>query len=174
LVAGQSPRIPGVALLLAVTLPTGRALEDTRQPLGTDATGIGAFQATAGAAVEQSFGNLFVNLSAWLTQRAPRNVDGVSETLGLQVSGLGGLGYTLRNEWVVGGSLSYAGARDAVINGVREPGTGRSLAVLSILLTVPLGETWRLQAGAYDDLPFWGTNQPATAGLTLALFRAWV
>jgi hypothetical protein len=171
--AGQSRRIPGIALLLAVTLPTGRAPEQARQTLGTDATGIGAFQGTGGIALEQTVDRFLFNLSAWVTQRAPRHVEGLSETLGLQVAGLAGVGYTLSNEWVVAGTVSYTGERDAVINGQRLADSGRSLTVASAVLALPIGENWRLQATVFDDLPFWGRNQPSAVGVTVTLLRSW-
>ena len=44
----ELPRVPGLAVLAAATLPTGTPLDRATQPLATDATGAGSFDASLG------------------------------------------------------------------------------------------------------------------------------
>src|SRR5512143_1286951 len=51
--AGHDPVVPGIAGLLAITVPSGKPIELAQGPLASDATGIGAMQLDLGAAFEQ-------------------------------------------------------------------------------------------------------------------------
>ena len=72
--AGGSRVVPGIAALLGVTLPTGRAADAAHNPLATDATGIGAFQGTIGIALEQTFGPVYLGVNGILSVRSPHSV----------------------------------------------------------------------------------------------------
>ena len=173
--AGRSVWLPGIAALVGLTLPTGRAADQAHRALATDATGIGAFQVSLGLALEQTFGNLLLSLNGILTQRASRQVGGISSTLGLQFAGLLGAGYSFDNGAAVAASLAFTDEGNAQLNRQTYPLTGRRLTILGLSGSIPLGDTWRLQGGAFDDLPVTGLgrNQPAGLGFSFSVIRTW-
>src|SRR5260221_2356276 len=52
--AERKPWIPGVAVLVGITVPTGTPPESASRPLAVDATGTGSFRGIAGFALEKS------------------------------------------------------------------------------------------------------------------------
>jgi hypothetical protein len=173
--AGQYSVLPGIAALVGVTFPTGRAPESASNLLATDATGVGAFQLTGGIALEQSFGHFLVNLTGLVGWRAPRSVLGVDETLGVQFQGLFGVGYAFDNDASVAISFGYIAELDGVINGAKVPDSGRALPTIGVSSSLPLGESWRLQGGINYNPPIsgLGRNQTAGLGFTLCILRTW-
>jgi hypothetical protein len=173
--AGQSLTWPGVAVLFGLTVPTGIPPENAHTPLGTGATGIGAFQLTGGLGFEQSFGPWLANLTALLSQRLPRHVGSIDETLGLQLSALAGVGYAFESGSSVALGLGFTGERDAVVNGARVPASGRSVSMVSLSGMLPLAEQWRLQGSFFVDVTVngFGRNQPAGPGITFTVLRTW-
>jgi hypothetical protein len=171
--AGQSTVVPGLAVLLGVTFPTGRTPEQVSRTLATDATGLGAFQLTGGLALEQSFGHVVVNLSGLVGWRTPRTTHGVSETLGVQFQGLLGAGYVFDNDASLALAFSQLVELDAVVAGQRLAGSGRAVPALGASGSVPLGEAWRLQGGLTYNPPWPGRNQTASLGFTFSLLRTW-
>jgi hypothetical protein len=169
--AGESKYIPGVALLAGLTLPTGRPVEASSQPLATDATGVGAFQGNVGVALEQTWGSWLVNVSGLLAQRAARSTRGVHETLGTQLTGLGAVAYTFTNEAAFGIVASYAAEGDAQINGATATDSSKRALTLSAVGLYPLTDALRLQGSLFilPPLSSLGTNQNATTGLTLTV-----
>lgn len=173
--AGQSSVMPGIAVLVGVTFPTGRAPDSASNLLATDATGIGAYQLTGGLALEQSFGHVLVNLTGLVGWRTPRLVNGVDETLGVQFQALLGVGYVFDSEANVALSFGYVDELDAVVNGQTVPDSGRALPTLGLSAALPLGEAWRLQGGINYNPPIsgLGRNQTAGIGFILSLLRIW-
>jgi hypothetical protein len=173
--AGQSSLLPGIALLVGITFPTGRAPEDASHLLATDATGVGAFQFIGGLGLEQSFGHFLFNLTGLVGWRTPRSVLGVDETLGVQFQGLFGVGYAFDNDASLAVSFGYVAELDAVINGQRVVDSGRALPTLGLSGSLPLGESWRLQGGVNYNPPIsgLGRNQTAGVGYTFSILRTW-
>ncbi len=173
--AGEFSVVPGIAVLVGITFPTGRAPESASNLLATDATGVGAFQFTGGIALEQSFGQVLINLTGLVGWRTSRSVLGVDEQLGIQFQGLFGVGYVFDNDASVAVSFSYVAELDAVINGAKVPDSGRALPTLGLSGSLPLGESWRLQGGINYNPPIsgLGKNQTAGLGFTLSILRTW-
>lgn len=165
--------LPGIALLGGATLPTGTAPDAAHHPLATDATGLGAAQATAGVDLERAFGRLIVDGSFGLTQRFERQVGLVRERLGLQETGFLGVGVVPRGElaFVLFGSVAHE--EDAAFDGARLPDSGRLLSTVGLSAGIPFHAGWRLQARAYEDLPLLGQNQLSGPGLSAAVIHAW-
>jgi hypothetical protein len=167
----ESRFVPGIALLLGATFPTGRPPEEAQAPLAVDATGIGAFQGNVGLALEQTWGSWLVNASGILAQRATRNVLGVDETLGTQLTGIGAVAYTFRNEAAVGVVGSYAAEGNATINGSTDQGSHKRGLTLSGVMLYPLTDSVRVQGSLFVMPPVSsvGANEPATLGATLTI-----
>src|SRR5262249_15547781 len=75
-------RIPGLALLAGATSRPGTPTAHATGMLAADATGIGAWEGNAGLSIEQVYGKVVFHGTALLGLRAPRDVLGVSQTLG--------------------------------------------------------------------------------------------
>jgi hypothetical protein len=175
LVAGQSTTLPGIGLLAGLTFPTGRPPEEADTPLATSATGIGAFQANAGLAIEQAFGAWLVNVTGIVAKRTPREVQGFRSTLGTQWTFLGALAYAFPNEASLAGVVSYSIEGDATVGGHDVPDSGRRLLRTSVAAAYPLTDRLRLQASVFFDPPlvYVGQNQLTTIGASLGAIVTW-
>ena len=181
--AGGSRVVPGVAALLGVTFPTGRAADAAHNALATDATGIGAFQGTLGVALEQTFGPFYLGVNGLLSLRSPHSATTASagmsttttETLAPQGSLVVAGAYVFRTEAALGLSVACNAEGNAIIDGAVVPNSSRRQTTLSLLGAVPLTDVWRLQGTLYVTPPWTGLSfdQAATLGLSLVLLRSW-
>lgn len=173
--AGERVAIPGIALLLGVTLPTGRPPERATHAHAADATGIGATQGTIGVAFERSFGAVLFNASAFVSKRASRTVGDVRSTLGPQLTALLAAAYTFDSEAALALVATYSLEGNAVIDDREIAGSGRRSTTIALAGLLPLSATMRLQGSVFTSppLPYLGRNQPATSGLTLTVIRSW-
>jgi hypothetical protein len=176
---GELGLFPGIALLAGVTIPTGTPPDRTSSPsrLATDSTGLGAVQAAGGVALEDVYlGHLLVNMTALITQRMSRSVDGVSETLGLQVSAALAVGWIFQGGAGLAAIARYESEGDANVNGALDAGSGKRATSFGLVGGVPIASGWRLQGSLIDVLPIsgLGRNQTAGVGLTAALLWAWM
>ena len=179
--AGQSRYIPGVALLGGVTAPTGSPpdAQDANKPLGTNATGVGAWQGNAGIALEQIYGPWLFNVTELVAWRASRtaNIGGVSESESLapQLVTLLGAAYTFDNDASVALFGSYTLEGTATLNGAPAPDSARRVALVSVSGVYPLTDRLRLRASLFLNPPLsgLGQNQTATTGLTLGVLWGW-
>ena len=179
--AGASRVVPGVAVLAGLTVPTGKPADAPGLgDLATGATGIGAYQFSIGAAVEQSFGPWLVGATALVAQRTARTAGAGAlsgpERLGPQWSFLAACAYAFPNDAALAASAGYSIEGDATIAGVGTAGTARRLPTLTVGGTYPLGDLWRLQAALFDNPPIGqlGLNQPAGAGVLATGVRSWL
>jgi len=178
--AGTSTVMPGIAVLGGLTLPTGTPPDAPNLgPLATGATGIGAFQINAGAAVEQAFGPWLVSATGIVAQRTARTVGAlpnqVHERLGPQWTFLAAVAYTFPSDVALAASASYLVEGNATIDGLEANGTAHRLPTLTLSGVVPLSDEWRLQGGVFDNLPLapLGLNQSAAVGLFVTVVRSW-
>jgi hypothetical protein len=160
--AGDEPWWPGIAILAGVSAPTGRTVEESRDP--SSATGLGSYEPNLGVAVEQVRGRMFLSLTGFVSQQTSRTVAGQNVSFGPRVTGLIAGGYAFANEVTVGGFLTAMRRSD------------QSLVTGGAAVAVPLGDYWRVQGTLSGDLPFsgWGRNHPTGAGITASLLRVWL
>ncbi len=170
--AGASVRVPGLALLVGLTFPTGRSAESARLPLGSDATGAGVWQAGVGLGVEQTIGHLFLQASVLGQQSLPRTARGVTELLGPTVSLGLSAGWAFDSGAAVAFSSTTAVAVPAWVDSVWAPDTGRVKTSLSVGGAMPLSEAWRLQGSLAVQLPV-GLNETVSGTLSVLLMRTW-
>jgi hypothetical protein len=169
-VAGESRVVPGVALLAGLTLPTGTPVESAHAAV--DATGIGAFQASGALALEQTFGPWLVNATAIVAARTPR----FGETLGPQTTLLAAGAYTFPNDLTTAVAVSYQFVPDAAdAHGASVPFSSTRLTTVTLTGLYPVGDAWRLIAGAFVNPPVsgLGSNQPAGGGFLFTAVRSW-
>lgn len=169
LYAGESRYVPGVALLLGVTLPTGTPVEAAVKPLATDATGLGAVQATGGLALEQAFGPWLLSLSGLVALRTPRTVGGVELGLAPQGTLLGSAAYAFDSGASIALAMLYAIEGDASARGLTVPGSGRRWGQVSAAVAWPLMDQLFLIGSGFLTPPIssLGVNQTTTLGATL-------
>jgi hypothetical protein len=160
--AGDEPWWPGIAILAGVSTPTGRTVEDSRDPTG--ATGLGSFEPNLGAAVEQVRGRMFVSLTGFVSKQTSRTAGGVPVSFGPRFTGLLAGGYAFANEVTVGAFFTAMRRND------------EALASAGAAVAVPLGDYWRVQGTLSGDLPFsgWGRNRLTGAGITASVLRVWL
>jgi hypothetical protein len=181
LLAGQSRYVPGIALLAGVTAPSGTPpdAQNPSKPLGTDATGVGAWQGNVGLALEQTYGPWLFNATELFAWRAPRtaNIAGISETEALapQLVTLLGVAYTFDNDASVALFGSYTFEATATLDSGAAPDSARRALLLSVSGVYPLSDRLRLRASPFFNPPLSGTgqNQTATVGLTLGILWSW-
>ena len=176
----ERPRMPGLAVLAAATLPTGTPPDRATQPLATDATGAGSFDASLGLSVEKAGSHVFGMLALWGTQRAGRSVSlpgapSVTQSFGLRWTVLATAGWVFESEAAVALFATAFDEGDPTINGVRDGAAGRRLTTVGAAGAVPFAAAWRVQGTAFADVTVasLGRNQPAGAGATLSLVRVW-
>ena len=168
-------------MLAGVTAPTGTPPDapNPGKPLGTNATGIGAWQGNAGLALEQTYGPWLFNATELVAWRASRtaNIGGVaeSETLAPQFVTLVGSAYTFPSDASVALFGSYTFEGTASLNGASAPDSARHIALVSVSGAYPLSDRLRLQGSLFLNPPIsgLGLDQTATTGLTLTLIWGW-
>ena len=176
---GDVGRFPAITLLGGLALPTGRAPDEARNPLGTDASGTGSYEGTVGVEVEQTWTRWFASVDFWIAKRSARDAPGGQQSFDLRVTALAAVGYAFANQVGVaafanvirggGAAATTAGGAGADLD------TRVAVASAGFAGLVPIDEAWRLQGTLALDLPFssWGRNQPATVGLGTSLVRVW-
>ena len=174
--AGTRGAWPGVALLAALSVPTGQPLDEADDPLATSGTGTGSFEGSLGIAIEEIVGKGFVSLGGWVSQRSARTVMGSEQSFSPRLSALLAGGYTFGHDATVGAFASLLRQGDARDGGVAIANSGVALVTAGAALALPFWDTWRLQATLFSDVPIagWGRNQSVGFGGTLAIIRFWI
>lgn len=169
------PVLPGIAVLAGVTLPTGRAPDQARSALATDATGVGAVQASLGLALEQTFGRWLVNLTGIVSQRFPRTVEGLSERLGVLFAGNVAAGYLFRGGEGLALVAHFEAEGAATVDGVRAPDSSRRSSTLALVFGLPVDDRWRMQLACAAPVAITGFGENQLAGLvgSFTLIRSW-
>lgn len=167
---------PGIALLLGVTLPTGRPPEEAELPLMSDATGLGAWQFSAGLGLERPFGHFLVSAAGIVSKRTARDVRGIESELGAELSALLGLAYTLSDDTSVAVVGTYGYEGNATVNHEEVPNTARERLRLAAVGSVTVLDEWRIQGGFICDPPAsgLGRNQIASLGGTFTVIRSFL
>jgi hypothetical protein len=169
--AGESLYVPGIAVLAGVTAPTGISPEQATQPLAVDATGTGTWQINGALAFEQTYGPWLLNATGILAVRTPSD----GEMLAPQVTLLAATAYTFPNDAALAVSVSYAFEGEATSGGAPVPDSAKRLTTVTVSGLYPVTDAWRLLGGLFLEPPVsqLGSNQPASAGLTLTVIRSW-
>jgi hypothetical protein len=172
--AGEARYIPGIAVLAGVTFPTGESIESSEDLLGTDATGIGTYQANLGLALEQTEGPWLFGVTGLVAKRATRTVGSVTTSLAAQWTLLASTAYTFPNDAAVAVIASYAVEGSPEINGVTRDAT-RRMPLFGMVGLYPFTDAWRLQGGLFLTPPIssLGRNTPAQLEFVLAVLHSW-
>ncbi len=177
--AGEHGHWPGVAVLAALSLPTGQPLDEVGDddPLGTSGTGTGSYEGSLGLALEEIVGQGFVSAAGWVAKRTGRTAaDGIEQSFPVRWSALVAGGYTFGHDVTLGAFASLLQRGDAQEPSGPIANTGLGLVTGGAALALPFWQTWRLQTTAFTDVPLagWGRNQSAGFGGTVAVIRFWI
>jgi hypothetical protein len=175
--AGERPYVPGMALLVGASFPTGTAPDQATGLLAADATGTGAWEGSVGLEIDQRFERAFFSVAATVGQRAPREAAGVRQGFAPRFAAVASGGVVLENEVALGAfatALRQGPARDRTA-GAEIPGSAVALVTAGLAATFPAGDAWRGQATASIDCPVsgWGRNQHTGAGVAVSMLRLW-
>jgi hypothetical protein len=172
--AGEARYIPGIALLAGVTFPTGESIEQAENRLGTDATGVGAYQGNLGLALEHIEGPWLFGVTGLVARRASRTVGSVTTLLAPQWTLLAATAYTFPNDAALAALVSYAVEGDPEVNGRKIEST-RRVPLFGVAGVYPFTDQWRLQGGLYFNPPLaqLGRNTPALVEFVLSVLRTW-
>ena len=167
--------VPGVALLAGVTLPSGRAPESAKQPLGSDATGLGAVQANLGVALERSFGDWFTNVALLVAKRFDRTAHGVRSGLATQLTGIAAGGYAW-TQTSAALAVTLAAEGDASLDGASVANSAKRELRFTGSVTTSLSDTVRLRGGVFFDPPLNGVaqNEPDALGLSATFVKSFL
>ncbi len=183
LYSNESAHFPGISVLAGVTFPTGVPPESGGLPLSANSTGLGAWQAAVGLALERTFfDRVVVNATGLVTQGFPRHVtsvdegvvQSVNEQLGTQFSGLLAVGWIFPDDAAVAATFTYSESLDARQNGVAVPMSEIEINTLGLAAGFPITDEWRLQATAFWDLPVLSRNHIDSIGGSFTVIRAFL
>jgi len=178
---GDLGRFPDVTLLGGLSVPTGRAPDEARNPLGTDASGTGSYEGTLGIEIEKTWTRWFASLDFWVAKRSGRDAPGGRQSFDLRFTTLVAAGYAFANQVGVAAFANVVrgggAAATPTASGTAAADLDTRVAIASAGFAglVPIDESWRLQGTLALDVPLsgWGRNQPATVGLGTSLVRVW-
>ena len=139
--AGTRGAWPGIALLAALSVPTGQPPDEADDPLATSGTGTGSFEGSLGVAIEEIVGNAFVSLGAWVSQRSARTVMGSEQSFAPRLSALLAGGYTFGHDATVGAFASLLRQGDARDAGVAIANSSVALVTTGAALTLPFWQS---------------------------------
>jgi hypothetical protein len=174
--AGRSLYVPGIAVTAGLTLPTGIAPEHANR-LGTNATGLGVVQGSAGLSIEQIFGNWLVTVIGSVALRATRTVTGVgTSALAPQWSGIFGVAYAFDQGASLGLAVEYSAEGNATVADMTQPWSARRRTLLTLAGLWPLSDTWHLRGYLIWDPPIdsLGENQLSNTGVGVTVIHAWL
>lgn len=167
----RDPVVPGIAALLSISVPSGTAADNAQQPLGADATGLGAAQLGAGFALEKTFKRALFALTGTATFHGSRTVSGVHSQLGPDLAATAGASYTFSSGFSLGAALTYSGSFDSSVADATVPDSARALTQMTIVGALPLHGGARVLGALVFVPPISSVaqNQIGSVGLSLTL-----
>lgn len=150
---------PGIGLLAGGSVPTGRAPEASETPLGSDVTGLGAWQASLGIWLERSFGPWLVTAAGWVGFRPARHVDAIEVALAPEGNALLALGHSFTDALGLALSGTYAFEGDARVDGAFVGRSGRRKLRLSLAGSFAFHDQARALFGVFLEPPLDGLGQ---------------
>ena len=168
---GEWEGLPGAALLMGASLPTGRSAEQARQPLGADGTGLGTTTVQAGLALEQTHGHLLWQASGQAQYSADRAIGPLRVSFGPQLLAQAALGWAFDSSAGLALTASVRHDLPSSADGAEVAGSGRTLTSVGLAAGLPLARGWRLQAslGAPVAADGWARSSLGLASFGVSL-----
>ena len=177
----EALRWPGVGVMTALLVPTGKPVGEGTNPSSTDATGTGTYNLSIGVELQKIQGPLYFLVDGWLTYCWSRTVNipggpSLTTSFPLQWSLLGVAGYVFPDEAAVGLYVNLLERGDNTLDGTLQPGTGLRLTTVGLSGVLPIHDVWRIQGSLFSDvlISSFGQNELGGAGVSVALVRVWM
>ena len=162
---------PGLALTAGVTLPLGRAPDESETPLGTDVTGRGQWIPAAGVSVQESWTPWFARVDAALSVplEGDRGGHRRGEAPGWFIGTLAGR--DLDDEWAATLTLNLRRGGSKSLDGEKLPDSATSDTTVGASVGWKFSATLLAQFAVDAPLPFdgLGVNHPTGPGFTVGL-----
>lgn len=170
----ESTAAPAIAVIGTVMTPSGTSPEDSRNTLGSDATGAGTWRLGGGFALERDHDAFLFNLTTVGSIALPRRGAGLRFTYAPRFDVTLAAGYAVSHYWHTALVLNYEQEGAPEIAG--QPGLSRRRFDTSLLVTHLLDDDLRLQAAVTATPPVsaFGRNDIARVGGTLSLVWSWL
>ncbi len=175
---GQAPHLPGLALIVGVQAPTGRATHQAHNSIGADVTGRGAWVLSAGAVLEKTFYPGFVQLDVGVQIPLPaeRSDLGVMQRFGIGIPLVLTGGWEFAKNFVLALHLRFLWEDDLTLGERKIAESSRIDAGVSASLAWSFDPHWTLQVLVDSGIfaSSMGRNQPgrlfASVGLRYGFF----
>ncbi|MRG94888.1 hypothetical protein [Polyangium spumosum] len=167
---------PAIALTAGLGLPTGRSAAMARDPLATDATGLGAAEVRPGVFVEKNWdGEATAVFSASVGFRAPMTgARGERIELGPRARFVAAAGPVFSSGWSLAAGLVHERESAPSIGGAVTPGADRRRTAGLLFAGYDFSERFTALASLEVDLPAssLGKNEPSAVAFSIGLRRS--
>ena len=167
---------PAIALTAGLGLPTGRSAAQAKDPLATDATGLGAVEVRPGLFVEKNWdGEAMAIVSASVGLRAPMTgARGERIELGPRARFVAAAGPVFASGWSLSAGLVHERESAPSMGGVVTPSADRRRTAALLFAAYDLSERFTALASLEVDLPAssLGKNEPSNVAFSFGLRRA--
>ncbi|MDI1443301.1 hypothetical protein [Polyangium sp. 6x1] len=167
---------PAIALTTGVSLPTGRSAAAAKDPLATDATGLGAAEVRPGVFVEKNWDNrASAVFSASIGLRTPMTgARGERIGLGPRARFVAAAGPVFSSGWSLSAGLVHERESAPSIAGVVTPDADRRRTAALLFAGYDLSERFTALASLEVDLPVpsLGKNEPSAVAFAIGLRRS--
>ena len=174
---GDPGAVPPIALTAAITLPTGRAAADARDPLAADATGLGAAELRPGFVVEKIFADaLSTTFAASVGLRTSFSTAGGDRVqLGPRYRLIAAAGPVFPSGLSLAAGLVHEGEPAPEVGGVVAQDASRRRTAALAFGAYDIHPRWTALASFELDLPISGLskNEPARTGIAVGLRHVW-
>lgn len=167
---------PAASVHAAAILPTGRPVEESQMPLGSDATGAGVMRVQGGLSLEYPWGDWVILASVAAQLPTTRSSRGVQTDLGPRAIIQAGLARQWSYRMNSAILASHERESAATVDGRVVANTQVRRTQLAMVSTWFLDDAWRLRGQLHIDVPLshWGKNQSAEAGAAMSMVRSWL
>ncbi|MDC3954638.1 hypothetical protein [Polyangium jinanense] len=167
---------PAIALTAGVGLPTGRSAANAKDPLATDATGLGAAEVRPGVFVEKNWsGEATAVFSASIGFRTPMTgARGERIELGPRARFVAAAGPVFSSGWSLSAGLVHERESAPSIGGVTTPDADRRRTAALLFAGYDLSTRFTALASLEVDLPVpsLGKNEPSAVAFAIGLRRS--
>ncbi|HVK65877.1 MAG TPA: transporter [Polyangium sp.] len=167
---------PAIALTAGVSLPTGRSAADAKDPLATDATGLGAVEVRPGVFVEKNWDNeASAVFSASIGLRTPMTgARGERIELGPRIRLVAAAGPVFSTGWSLSAGLVHEYESAPSLGGATTADADRRRTAALLFAGYDISERFTALASLEVDLPVssLGKNEPSAVAFAIGLRRS--
>ncbi|MCC6557601.1 MAG: hypothetical protein IT372_32005 [Polyangiaceae bacterium] len=174
---GAASWAPSIAVTFGATLPTGRPVSASRDPLAADVTGLGAAQLRPGLSLEKTWGDwLYTTVSASAGFRTTTfSASGAEVELAPRMTFIAAAGPYWSSGLSITAGVLHEREAAPLFDGVRAAGADRERTALTVFAAYDLTHRWTALASLQVDVPaaWLGRNEPAVIAPYVGIRRMW-